>query len=74
VADHSVVARNDDVRLSLRDCLTQTVERRIRAIIESAVRGFRTVDWVLGERYRTHLEANLAERAAQTHGVRPKDG
>jgi hypothetical protein len=74
MADDPVVARNNDVRPSLRDCLTQTVERGLWTILVSAVWSFRTVNWVLGNRYCADFEANLAECAAKAHGVRPKYG
>jgi hypothetical protein len=74
VAGDPIVARNYDVWLSLRDCLTQAVERSFRTILESPVWSFRTVHWVLGKRNCADFEANLAECAAKAHDVRPKYG
>ena len=74
MVDDPIVARNYDVWLSLRDCLTQAVERSFRTVLESPVWSFRTVHWVLGKRYCADFEANLAECAAKAHGVRPKYG
>jgi hypothetical protein len=72
VAQHSVIAGNDEVWPMRGDRLSQAFDRRFWPVHECAGGSARPVNGMLCSRDSASLESSLAERPAKADDIRPE--